>query len=144
MLRKVFMSVLCAVMVLSLTACVMEFDSAGSMLGKALEEYKESVELGDRYKGRESIELNLDMQVAKAVIDSTEDKLADVKFSYNSKSLKPEFVVEDDEIRISNKPKIRRYGQGITQATLIIIDLPCKNISPICAYKIPIQYMLII
>ena len=113
MLRKVFMSVLCAVMVLSLTACVMEFDNAGSMLSKALQEYKESVELGDKYKGGESIELNLDMQVAKAVIDSTEDKLADVRFSYNSKALKPEFVVEDDEISISNKLSGNSFGKPV-------------------------------
>lgn len=113
MLRKVFLSMLGAVMVLSLTACVMEFDNAGSMLTGALQEYEEAVELNDKYKSGEPMELNLDMQMAKAVIDNTADKLADVKFSYNSKALKPEFIVEDDEISISNKLSGHSLGKPV-------------------------------
>ncbi|HYF84352.1 MAG TPA: hypothetical protein VEB00_15130 [Clostridia bacterium] len=103
MFKKGFLIILSIAIGLSLTACVMEFDNAQSMVSGVLKEYKEAVELSDKHQSGQSMELNLDMKVAKAVIDSTDDKLADVKFSYNSESLKPEFTVEDDEISIKNE-----------------------------------------
>lgn len=103
MFKKGFLIILSIAIGLSLTACVMEFDNAQSMVSGVLKEYKEAVELSDKHQNGQSMELNLDMKVAKAVIDSTDDKLADVKFSYNSESLKPEFTVKDDEISIKNE-----------------------------------------
>lgn len=113
MFRRLFLSVLTAAAVLSLTACVMEFDNAGSMLTGALNEYNQTYELSDKYQNAEAMELNLDMKVAKAVIDSTADKLVDAKFSYNSEALKPEFEVEDDEISISNRLEGHSFGKPV-------------------------------
>ncbi len=113
MFRKLFLIILAAVIGLSLTACVMEFDNAGSMVSGALKEYKEAVELSNKPQSRQPIELNLDMKVAKAVIDSTGDKLADVKFSYNSEALKPEFIIKDDEISIRNELEGFSFGKPV-------------------------------
>ena len=113
MFRRIFLSVLAAAMVLPLTACVMEFDNAGGMVSGALKEYKETVELSENHLSGQPIELNLDMKMAKAVIDSTDAKLADVKFSYNSKALMPEFIVKDDEISIRNGLEGLSFGKPV-------------------------------
>lgn len=105
MLKRLPQFIILITVILSLTACVLEFDNAGGMLAGALKEYKETVELDDSRKISEPMELNMEMQLTRAVVKSTEDKLADVSFLYNSEALKPEFEVEDDEISIkSNIP----------------------------------------
>lgn len=113
MLKKVFAIAIFAAMILSLTACVMEFDNAGSMVSGALKEYKEVVELDSEHQKAEAMELNMDMQAAKASVDSTADKLADVRFSYSSEELKPEFRVEADEINIRNKISGYSFGKPV-------------------------------
>ncbi len=113
MFRKILLAVLESAIVLSLTACVMEFDNAGGMVSGALKEYKETVELSENHQSGQPIELNLDMKMAKAVVDSTDGKLADVKFSYNSNALMPDFVVKDDEISIRNDLKGLSFGKPV-------------------------------
>ena len=73
MFRRIFLAVLAAALVLSLTACVIDIDNAGGIVSGAAKEYKETVELSDKYRQDQPIELKLDMKMAKAVIDSTDD-----------------------------------------------------------------------
>lgn len=103
MYRKIILMILAAVMVLPLTACVLEFENAGSMVSGVLKEYTETVDMSDKYKSSEPLELNLDMKLAEVKLEGTGDKLADAKFSYNSEKLKPEFLVKSDEISIRNR-----------------------------------------
>jgi post-segregation antitoxin (ccd killing protein) len=116
------MSVLGIAMVLSLSACVMEFDNAGSMVSGALKEYKEAVDMSNNYQSGQSIELNLEMKAATAVFESTDDKLADVKFSYSSEALKPEFVVKADKINIKNKIENYSFGKHVNQWDVKLTD----------------------
>jgi len=100
MFRKLFLGVLIGAMALSLTSCVLEFESAGSMVAGASKEYEEAVDISDKYQSEQPIELKLNMAMAKTIVNSTEDKLAEVKFLYNAESLKPDFTVNEDEIVI--------------------------------------------
>jgi len=122
MFRKIIPTVVASAMVLSLTACVLEFDNAGSMVSGALKEYKETVDMSNKYQSGQTIELNLDMKMAKAVIDSTEDKLADVKFSYNSEALRPEFAVKTDEISIRNKLEGYSFSKPVNRWDVKLTD----------------------
>ena len=122
MYKRIILMVLAAAMVLSLTACVLEFDNAGSMVSGALKEYKETVDMSDEYQKGQPIELNLDMKLAKAVIDSTGDKLADVRFSYNSEALKPEFIVKADEISIRNSLERYSFSKAVNQWAVKVTD----------------------
>lgn len=122
MFKKILLTALAAAMVLLLTACVLEFDNAGGMVSGALKEYNETVDMSDKYQKGQSIELNLDMKLAKAVIDSTNDKLADVRFSYNSELLKPEFIVKEDEISIRNILERYSFGKALNQWDVKVTD----------------------
>lgn len=102
MYRRIFAGILAAILILSASACVLEFDNAKSMASGVTKEYKETVEMNSTYQEGKPIKLNLDMKLAKAVIDSTDDKLAEVKFEYSSGALKPEFSVDDEGISIKN------------------------------------------
>ncbi|HOE57563.1 MAG TPA: hypothetical protein PLI20_08245 [Bacillota bacterium] len=102
MYRRIFAGILAAILILSASACVLEFDNAKSMASGVTKEYKETVEMNSTYQEEKPIKLNLDMKLAKAVIDSTDDKLAEVKFEYSSGALKPEFSVDDEGISIKN------------------------------------------
>lgn len=102
MYRRIFGGILAAILILSASACVLEFDNAKSMASGVTKEYKETVEMNSTYQEGKPIKLNLDMKLAKAVIDSTDDKLAEVKFEYSSGALKPEFSVDDEGISIKN------------------------------------------
>ena len=120
--RKILGTVLAAAMILSASACVLEFDNAGSMASGVLKEYKETVYMNDTYQKEKPMELNLDMKLAKALIDSTDDKLADVKFSYNSEILKPEFKVKDDGISLKNRLEGYSFGKAVNQWDVKITD----------------------
>lgn len=122
MFRKIILTVLAASMVLSLTACVLEFDNAGSMISGELKEYKETVDMSDKYQSGQPMELNLDMNMAKAVIDSTDDKLADVKFSYSTEALRPEFVVKAGEINIINKLEGYSFSKPVNKWDVKLTD----------------------
>ena len=122
MSRKIFLIVLSAVMILSLTACVMEFDNAGSIISGALKEYKETVDLSDKYQGGQTMKLDLDMKLAKAVVSSTDDKLADVEFAYSSEVLRPEFTVKDDEISIKNRLERFSFGKPVNKWDVKLTD----------------------
>lgn len=102
MFRRALLVVMAAAVVISFTACVLEFDNAGSMVSGALKEYRETIDMSDKYKAEEPIKLDLEMKMAKGVLDSTGEKLVDAKFSYNSEALKPEFKADEDEISIRN------------------------------------------
>lgn len=122
MYRKLIPTAIIAAMVLSLTACVMEFENAGSMVSGALKEYNETVEMSDKYRSGQPMELKLDMKMAKAEIDSTEDKLADVKFSYSTEALKPEFLVKKGEISIKNKPEGYSFKKPVNNWDVKLTD----------------------
>ena len=122
MFRKILLTILAAAMMISLTACVLEFDNAGGMVSGVLKEYKETIDMSDEYQKGQPMELNLDMKLAKAVIDSTDDKLADVKFSYNSEALKPEFKVKEDEISIGNKLERYSFAKAVNLWDVKITD----------------------
>ena len=122
MSRKIFLIVLSAVMILSLTACVMEFDNAGSIISGALKEYKETVDLSDKYQGGQTMKLDLDMKLAKAVVSSTDDKLADVEFAYSAEVLRPEFTVKDDEISIKNRLERFSFGKPVNKWDVKLTD----------------------
>jgi hypothetical protein len=109
-------------MMLSLTACVLEFENAGSMLAGASEEYKEAVDISDNYQSEQPIELNLDMTMAKAEVKSTEDKLAEVRFLYSSESLKPDFKAKEDEINIRNRLNVYSFGKVVNDWDVKITD----------------------
>ncbi len=127
MFRKLIPAALIAASVLSLTACVLEFDNAGSMVSGAMKEYKETIEMSDKYRKGQPMELNLDMKMAKAKIGSTEDKLADVKFSYSTEALKPEFIVKEDEISIKNKLEGYSFKKPVNKWDVKLTDkLPMK------------------
>ncbi|HYE84276.1 MAG TPA: hypothetical protein VEG39_19195 [Clostridia bacterium] len=115
MYKKGLLMVLAALMLLLPTACVMEFDNAGSMLAGALKEHKETVEMSDKYQKGQPIKLDIDMKLAKAVVDSTENLLAEVEFEYNSEALKPEFRVDEDEISIKNKLEKFNFGKPVNR-----------------------------
>jgi hypothetical protein len=130
MFRKVFLAGVIAALVFSLTACVIEFDNAESIVSRATKEYKETVDLSDKYQQVQSMELDLDMKMAKAVIGSVADKLAEVEFAYNDEALKPEFTVKEDKISIKNvlekfslgKP-INEWNVGITDKLPLEVEL---------------------
>jgi hypothetical protein len=122
MFRKLFVGILVGVMVLSLTACVLEFENAGSMLTGASEEYKEAVDISDKNQSGQPIELNLDMTMAKAAFKSTDDKLAEVRFLYSSESLKPDFTAKEDEINIRNRLDVYSFGKVINDWDVKITD----------------------
>lgn len=122
MFRKVLIAVLGIVMILSLSACVLEFDNAGSMVSGALKKYEETVEISDNHQKDQLMELNLDMKLAKAAIDSTDEKLADVKFSYSSEALKPELEVEADEINIRNKLDGYNFNKPVNRWDVKLTD----------------------
>jgi hypothetical protein len=130
MYRKIFLAILTALLAISLTACVIELENAESMLIGISKEYEESVYLSDRQDIESPIKLKLDMKMAKAVIGSTEDKLADVKFTYRPEALKPEFRVEGDEISIRNSFKgnipgktVNKWEVKLTEKFPIEVDL---------------------
>jgi hypothetical protein len=122
MSRKVLLAVLAAVMPVLLTACVLEFDNAGGMVSGVLKEYSETIDMSDKYQQEQPMELNLEMKRAKAVLDSTDEKLADVRFSYSSKALKPEFKVEEDEISIKNSAEGYNFGKTVNQWDVKVTD----------------------
>lgn len=122
MFRKLYLGILVGAMMLSLTACVLEFENAGSMLTGASEEYKEAVDISDKYQSEQPIELNLDMTMAKAEVKSTEDKLAEVRFLYSSESLKPEFTAKEDEINIRNRLNVYSFGKVVNDWDVKVTD----------------------
>lgn len=111
-----------AVLVLSLTACVMEFDNAGTIVSGAVKKYSETVELQDKYQTGQPIQLQLDMKMAKAKIGSTEDKLAEAEFEYGSDALKPEFKTEEDRISIRNTLDKYSFGKIINDWKVKVTD----------------------
>lgn len=122
MFKKIRMTILAAATMILLTACVFEFDNAGSMVAGTLKEYRETVEMNDKYNRGQPLELNLEMKMAKAVLDSTDEKLADVKFSYSSKALKPEFKADEDEISIRNRLKEYSFSKAVNNWDVKITD----------------------
>ena len=110
MFKRALLVVMAAAAMISFTACVLEFDNAGSMVSGALKEYRETIDMSDKYKAEEPLKLDLEMKMAKGVLDSTEEKLVDARFSYNSEALKPEFKADEDEISIRNS--LEGYGLG--------------------------------
>lgn len=110
MFKRALLVVMAAAAMISFTACVLEFDNAGGMVSGALKEYRETIDMSDKYKAEEPIKLDLEMKMAKGVLDSTEEKLVDARFSYNSEALKPEFKADEDEISIRNS--LEGYGLG--------------------------------
>ncbi|MGI6585215.1 MAG: toast rack family protein [Lutisporaceae bacterium] len=116
------MIILTAATMILLTACVFELDNAGSMVAGTLKEYRETVEMSDKYNRGLPLELNLEMKMAKAVLDSTDEKLADVKFSYSSKALKPEFKVGEDEISIRNRMEEYSLNKAVNNWDVKITD----------------------
>lgn len=110
MFKRALLVVMAAAEMISFTACVLEFDNAGSMVSGALKEYRETIDMSDKYKAEEPLKLDLEMKMAKGVLDSTEEKLVDARFSYNSEALKPEFKADEDEISIRNS--LEGYGLG--------------------------------
>lgn len=122
MFRRIFLVLLAVAMALPLTACVMDFDNAGGIISGVAKEYKEAVELSDKYRQGQPIELKLDMKMAKAAIDSTEDKLAEVEFMYGNEALKPEFTVEEDSISIRNKIEKLGLGKPVNKWEVNITD----------------------
>lgn len=122
MFRKILLTVLAATMLLILTACVLEFENAGSMLAGASKEYKEAIDISDKYHSGQQIELNLDMMMAKATVKSTEDKLAEVEFLYSSESLKPELTVKEDEISIRNKLEVYNFDKVVNDWDVKLTD----------------------
>ncbi len=122
MFRKILLAVLVALTVLSLTACVLELDNAGGIVSGALKHYEETVDIGDNYNNDQPVELNLDMKMAKAVIDSTGDKLVEAKFSYSSEALKPELEAEADEISIRNRLDIHNLGKPVNKWDVKLTD----------------------
>ncbi|MGE5630035.1 MAG: toast rack family protein [Caulobacteraceae bacterium] len=103
MFRRVLLIVLIAAMTVAFTACAVEIEDLGGMVSGAVKEYNESVDLSDKYKSDEPIEVNLDLIAAKAILGSTDEKLVDARFLYSSEAFKPEFTVKDDEISITGK-----------------------------------------
>lgn len=127
MFKRVLLTVFSAVVSISLTACVLEFDNGGSMVSGVLKEYRETVDMSDKYKTDNTIKLNLEMKMAKGVLNSTDKKLADVKFSYNSEALKPEFKVDEDEISIRNRLEGYSFGKAVNNWNVKVTDkLPLK------------------
>ncbi|HWR62638.1 MAG TPA: hypothetical protein VN580_13545 [Clostridia bacterium] len=122
MFRRIFLVLLAVAMALPLTACVMDFDNAGGIISGVAKEYKEAVELSDKYRQGQPIELKLDMKMAKAAIDSTEDKLAEVEFMYGNEALKPEFTVEEDSISIRNRIEKLGLGKPVNKWEVNITD----------------------
>lgn len=114
-------------LILSLTACVMEFDNAGTIVSGAVNKYKEAVELQDKYNTEQPMLLQLDMKMAKAKIGSTEDKLTEAEFEYGSEALKPEFKVEDDRISIRNTLDKYSFGKIVNDWKVKVTDkVPLK------------------
>lgn len=130
MFRKVFLTIVIAALVFSLTACVMEFDNAESIVSRATKEYKEAVGLGDKYLQVQTMELDLDMEMAKAVIANVADKLVEVEFAYSSEALKPEFIVKEDKISIKNVQDGYSFGKPVNEWNVGLTD------------KIPLQVEL--
>jgi len=60
--------------------------------------------------------------MAKTIVNSTEDKLAEVKFLYNAESLKPDFTVNEDEIVIRNRPEVHGFSKIINDWDVKITD----------------------
>ncbi|HWQ30990.1 MAG TPA: hypothetical protein VN549_08365, partial [Negativicutes bacterium] len=111
-----------AVLVLSLTACVMEFDNAGTIVSGAVKKYSETVELQDKYQTGQPIQLKLEMKMAKAKIGSTGDKLAEAEFEYGSDALKPEFKAEEDRISIRNTLDKYSFGKIVNDWKVKVTD----------------------
>ena len=122
MYRRVLLAALAAAVMVLLAACVFEFDNAGGMVAGTLKEHRETVEMSDKYKTGKPMELNLDMDMAKAVLDSTDESLVDVKFSYSSKALKPELKVDEDEIRIRNRLEGYSFGKAVNNWDVKVTD----------------------
>lgn len=122
MFRRILLAVLTAAVIISFTACVLEFDNAGSMVSGVLKEYRETIDMSDKYKTENPIKLNLEMKMAKAVLDSTDKKLADAKFSYNSEALKPEFKVDEDEISIRNRLEGYSFVKAVNNWDVKVTD----------------------
>jgi len=122
MYRRVLLAALAAAVMVLLAACVFEFDNAGGMVAGTLKEHRETVEMSDKYKTGKPMELNLDMDMAKAVLNSTDESLVDVKFSYSSKALKPELKVDEDEIRIRNRLEGYSFGKAVNNWDVKVTD----------------------
>lgn len=130
MFKRMFQVLLTSLLVVSLTGCVMEFDNAAGVISGVTKEYKETVELSDKYQKDKPLELNLDMKMAKADIGSTGEKLADVKFEYSSEELKPQFRADQDSISIRNKidklgfsKPVNKWEASITNQLPLEVDL---------------------
>ena len=68
------------------------------------------------------MKLDLDMKLAKAVVSSTDDKLADVEFAYSAEVLRPEFTVKDDEISIKNRLERFSFGKPVNKWDVKLTD----------------------
>lgn len=122
MYRRIIPAILAALMVLPLSACVLEFENAGGMVSGVLKEYKETVDMSDNYKSGRPMELKLNMQMAEALIEAEGDKLADVKFSYSSEKLRPEFTVKSDEISIQNRLDGHNFRKPVNRWDIRLTD----------------------
>lgn len=122
MFRKIFLAAVIAALVCGLTACVMEFDNAESIVSGKLKEYKETVDYSDKYQKGQPMELILDMKMAKAVIGSVKDKLAEAEFVYSAEALKPEFIVKEDKISIRNVLEKYSFGKPVNKWDVKLTD----------------------
>lgn len=122
MFRRIIPLALCTALVLSLSACTMEFENAGGIASGVVKEYSETVEFKDEYQKEQPIELKLDMKMAEAVIDSSGDKLAEAEFAFNSEALKPEFTVKEDSISIKNVLDKYSFGKPVNKWKVSITD----------------------
>ena len=122
MFSRIIRSVLGIALVLSLTACTMEFENAGGIVSGVVKEYSETVEFSDKYQTGQPMDLKLDMKMAKAVIESNADKLAEAEFRFNSEDLKPEFKVKEDSISIKNVLDKYSFGKPLNEWNVSITD----------------------
>lgn len=134
MCKRVLLMMQAALMVLLATACIADLDNAGGIVIGAVREYKETVDMSGENRGGQPLKLDIDMKLAEAVIEGTEDKLAEVEFKYNSDALRPEFKATGEEIRIKNKLEkfnfgkpVNKWNVGITGKLPLEVKLKADN-----------------
>ncbi len=129
MFRRILGALLAVFMALSASSCVLEFDNAKSMVSGAMGEYKETVEMDNMHEKGEPIELHLDMKLADAVIEGTDDKLAEASFLYNAEALKPEFKAKDNGISIKNRPGKYNLRKAVNRWDVKVTEILPLNIT---------------
>jgi hypothetical protein len=129
MCKKLILAVLAAAMIFSMTACVVELENLGGMVSGAVKEYKESVEFSDSFESDEPIKIGLDLKAAKAIFDSTDEKIVDSRFLYSSRESKPEFLVRNNKIKIrsgdirTNSNSINQWEVKLTEKLPLEIEM---------------------